>query len=416
MADRALNNWINAYLNWTEDTEPAKIFHKWTALYVISSALRKKIRLSLGRLSVYPNLYIVFVAEPGVARKSQAIRFGEQIMSEIPDIIVSADSTTREALLDDLESALSEEQMPDGTTLRHCSLNVISKEFESFLGQKKENTKLLVLLTDLFDCQELPWKYRTKHSGSNVIPSVFFNMLAATTPDSLASSLPSSAIGGGLTSRIMCVWADKLYKKCTRPEETKAIIELKKKLVDDLFKISRMAGTIEFSPECFSKWDNWYSNYNEISPTRLCDDPSFNAWYSRKPMYILKIAIICSAAKSSSLILEWEAIEQSFELVHNIEKDMGKVFSSIGKSLITSEVDLVMQIIKNKKFITEKNLLSMVWRDIDSNKFDNVIQTAMRTGKVMRGYLGPEGQKGAIWYYDTIWYKTIMEKDNESKN
>jgi len=72
---------------------------------------------------------------------------------------------------------------------------------------------MLVLLTDLFDCEELPWKYRTKHSGSNVIPSVFLNLVAATTPDALASALPSTAIGGGLTSRIMFIWADKKYKK-----------------------------------------------------------------------------------------------------------------------------------------------------------------------------------------------------------
>ena len=64
---------------------------------------------------------------------------------------------------------------------------------------------MLVFLTDLFDCRELPWKYRTKGRGDNTIENLYLNLLAATTPDSLASSLPALAIGGGLTSRILFI-------------------------------------------------------------------------------------------------------------------------------------------------------------------------------------------------------------------
>ncbi len=47
---------------------------------------------------------------------------------------------------------------------------------------------------------------------------------------------------------------------------------------------------------------------------------------------------------------------------------------------------------------TEKNLLSKVWKDMDSIKFDNVIKTAMRTGKVDRTFKGPDGTTD-VWYY-----------------
>jgi len=384
------------------NTEPAAIFDKWTAYSIIAAALRKKASLSLGRINIYPNLYVVFVAEPGLARKSQAINNGMKLMNEVPDIICCADAVTKEALLDDLEGSATDELMPDGTTLRHSSLNVISKEFESFLGQKKENTKMLVLLTDLFDSQEIPWKYRTKQSGSNVIPSVFINLLGATTPDSLASSLPPTAVGGGLTSRILFIWADGKKKKVPKPITTREEEKLKEMLVQDLYKISRLAGRYEFSLEADKKWDDWYMEYEEADPNRICKDPSFNGWYSRKPMYILKLSIVIAAARGDSLILEWSTIRDAIKDIEEIEIKMGNVFKAVGKSAITSEVDQLLQVIKTRKVVTEKQLLSLVWRDMDSDKFDNAVSTAIRTGKVKRTFKGPKNEVGDIWY---IWMK-----------
>ena len=186
---------------------------------------------------------------------------------------------------------------------KHSSLSIISTEFESFLGQKTENAKMLVLLTDLFDCSEAPWKYRTKNSGNTTIPSVYLNLLGATTPESLATALPSQAIGGGLTSRIIFVWADKKEKKVPIPFETPETIELKEKLKHDMFLIAQIAGDYIFSREATCFWVEWYNKYEDLDIGRICNDPSFNGWYSRKPMLILKIAMIFAASESNSLEL-----------------------------------------------------------------------------------------------------------------
>ena len=151
---RKLDDWIETYFQYTEETESPKIYHRWVALSVIASVLRKKVWLNFGRLRIYPNLYVVLVSEPGVSRKSQAISYGLKLLNGVPDVVTSADSITREALLEDLQKCEIETQLPNGEEFSHCSLSVISREFESFLGQKKENTKMVVLLTDLFDCEE----------------------------------------------------------------------------------------------------------------------------------------------------------------------------------------------------------------------------------------------------------------------
>ena len=396
---RKLHNWLDAYCEYTTDTESAPIFHKWVGLSMLAGVLRKKVWLSLGRIKIFPNLYIVLVAEPGVSRKSQSISYGVDILNEIPNIVLSSDTITKEALLQDLEGGAVDEIMPDNTMFRHSSLNIISKEFESFLGQKGENTKMLVLLTDLYDSQEIPFKYRTKNSGSSTVPSVYLNLLGATTPESLASCLPPSAIGGGLTSRIMFVWSSCKTKKVAIPVITPEIKQLRNHLIHDLSIISRMVGNFQFSQACKDTWVNWYESYDETSTSRTCSDPAFNGWYSRKPMFLQKLAQCLSAAESNTLTLEWKYFERAIQLVEEVEHAMGRTFTAVGKSDVATEVDSVMAIIRRYKVISEKQVMQMVWRDIDSSKFDNVIMTAIKTGLFEKKFKGPDGQSGTWYYY-----------------
>lgn len=387
-----------------ENTEPARLFDKWTGYSVIAAALRRKVSLRLGRLIYYPNIYVVFVAEPGIARKTQAIKYGVNFLNTIPEIRIAADSTTKEAMTDDIELSGLDEPMIDGTVLRHSSLNIISKEFESFLGQKKENTRLLTALTDLFDCPD-EFSARTRHSNSNKIVRPWVNLLAATTPDSLANSLPASAVGGGLTSRILFIWADKKKKSVAIPDMTSEEVKLKELLEKDLYQISRIAGDYALTGECLRKWEDWYNNFDEDeSGIRICTDKSFSGWYSRKPTYLLKVAMLCAAAETNNTVIHWHHIEKALTEIIEVEHVMGNAFKAIGRSEISGEVDAVLQIIKTHRWISEHKLMTMVWRDIDNTKFDNVIETLIKTGKVAREYKGPNNEKG-------IWYRTTTLTD-----
>ena len=392
---RILEDWITEYMKYTENTESSRIFHKWTAISLIAAVLRRKVWFNFGRIQVHPNIYIVFVAEPGVARKTQAITFGEEILSKISGIVLAADVTTPQALLDDLEEAITTSMLPTGENFSHASLTICSGEFESFLGDKRDNARMLVILTDLFDCKKKPFKTRTRHSGSNEIPSPFLNLIAATTPDSLANSLPSTAVGGGLTSRIIFIWSQGKSKKVDIPEEPPG--DIREGLIQDLAVISRIAGGYDFSDAGRKWWKDFYARYEETDPKRICKDPAFRGWYSRKPIYILKIATILTASARQELLIEPDKLALAIELIEEAENTMTKTFSAVGRSLLTADVDMVRNIIQSYKVISENALLQMVWRDIDSKKFDPVIHTIMRSGEVLRSYKGPAGEKG-IYY------------------
>ena len=161
---RQCKDWIETFCSYTKETESPRIFSKWTAISVIASALRKKCHFQLGRLKTYPNLYIVLVAPPGRCKKGVSMSYGKVLLQSVPGIIISAESNTRESLFQDLEDSATDCVFSTGDTLSYSALSILSKEFEVFLGQKKDNTRLLVTLTDLFDGDEKVWRHKDRQS------------------------------------------------------------------------------------------------------------------------------------------------------------------------------------------------------------------------------------------------------------
>jgi hypothetical protein len=192
------------------------------------------------------------------------------------------------------------------------------------------------------------------------------------------------------------VFADKKTKKIPIPYITPELIELRDCLQKDLFKISKISGTYKFTDEAKEFWCDWYMNYDETSSQRTCLDRSFDGWYSRKPMYILKMSQITAAAEHSNLIITPADMEYAIKEIESVEHHMSKTFRAVGRSAITADVDLVMCIIKDVRCIAEPKLMQIIWRDIDATKFDNVIGTAMKTGNVVRKY-EYEGKRGIFY-------------------
>jgi len=168
-------------------------------------------------------------------------------------------------------------------------------------------------------------------------------------------------------------------------------------LIKDLYQISRIAGDYSMSPEADANWFDWYMQYEEKDKNRICIDKSFAGWYSRKPTYILKLAINRAASESNDLVIEWRHIQAAIADILSVESDMGLVFRAIGKSDVTGEVDQVMQLIFDYKYISEQKLMSLIWRDIDSYKFQNVIETVCKTGRATKVFRGPKNEVG-VWY------------------
>jgi len=245
-----MKDWIDTFLAYTDNTEPPLLYREWVAVSVVASALQRKCFLKWGHLKWYPNLYIVLVAPPGRARKGTAMGDGKQFLTKL-GIPLAAEAITREALIRELGKSTDTILRPEiNKIIMHSSLTVYSSELAVFLG--KNNFQLLFDLTDWFDCADT-WTYRTKNQGEDIINGVWVNLLGATTPELIQQSLPSDAIGGGLTSRIIFVFAGNKGKLVPFP----SISPEQEKMFDELLigieEIKIRFGGFSFTKEYLSK-------------------------------------------------------------------------------------------------------------------------------------------------------------------
>ena len=365
---RALKDWIDSYLDFVDNSEPPQMFKLWCAISLIASALERKCFLSWGTLTFYPNMYVVLVAPSGKARKGTAMSPALTMLEEI-NVKLAAEAITREALIQTLAESADSTPNDDGTLDNHCSLTVWSPELTVFLGH--QNFQLMSDLTDWYDCRS-SWTYRTKNQGTDIIKGVWVNLLGATTPDLIRSALPMDAIGGGLTSRMIFVYEPRRGKIVPTPflcNEDKA---LRVQLMNDLADIRMMKGMFKVTKEFVELWIDWYSAQEDNPPFK---DNRFDGYIERRPNHVMKLAMVCSASRSESMVISDKDLTRAINILTETEKKMPFTFSGMGRSNASDIVASIMSEIasRGEKGIPLKELMQLYYRDADGVLMDKIL-------------------------------------------
>lgn len=229
MSTRTLPNWIESYMEYTENTEPPRKFRQWMALSTLASVLQRKCVLHWGTETFYPNMYIVLVGPPA-ARKGTAMRAGREFLDNL-GISVASDESSRQKLIKTLQESGVADQDDDGSINWHSSLTIHSSELTVFLGYGAR--ELLSMLCKWYDC-EARYTYDTHARGKEEVPNVWVHLLGATTPGQLRASLPEDAVGSGFTSRVVFVYEEKKEKTVRKPDLSPEQVRIGELLEQDL--------------------------------------------------------------------------------------------------------------------------------------------------------------------------------------
>lgn len=379
---RKCKDWLDSYMQYTENSEPPKLFHIWTGISTIAAVLQRKCMLNWGHLRFFPNMYIVLVGPPGKVRKGTAMSFGSNLLSKM-DIKISADSVTREALIRNIMEA--QDTIIDdktGAMSFHSSLTVYAPELVVFLGYNQQ--QLMMDLTDWFDCGKGAdglWTYQTKHQGTDNIVGIWINLIGATTPDLLRSSLSMDAIGGGLTSRIIFVYENEKYKSCPVPFLTPEEEALGEDLYYDLNQIYMLKGQFKPTQNFIELWKEWYV-HSDSNP--IFDDPRLAPYCERRPVHVMKLAMICSASRSDEMKLQRYDLERSIKIMEMTEKNMPATFTGIGKSPHADVLSKVMNEVGMAGEISLREIQRKFYNDADSRTLSIIIKTLEDMGFLYR--------------------------------
>jgi hypothetical protein len=368
---RQLGDWIDGYIQYTKNTEPPEIFHLWCAISAIASVLQRKTRLEWGTLTFYPNMYVVLVAPSGKARKGTAMGLTLEFLEDL-NIKLAAEAITREALIRELKNAnANDPNIQTGQMNFHSSLTIFSPELTVFLGFKNE--QLMSDLTDWYDCRN-KWTYRTKNMGTDEITGVYVNLFGATTPDLLRDDMSLKAIGGGLTSRMIFVYAENKGKLVPAPFLTDAQIGLREQLRIDLERIHMLQGKFQATEGFLERWTEWYIGTETHPPFT---DKMFSGYISRRPNHIMKLSMILNASRTDKMIVEKQDLNRAISILEHTEQDMTQTFSGVGKYSHADTLTQVMNEIglRGAEGITLEELTAIFRNDANRMILREIIDT-----------------------------------------
>ena len=247
----------------------------------------------------------------------------------------------------------------------------VSPELSVFLGQG--NIPLLGDLCDWYDCPD-SWKYDTKNMGTDTIEGLFFNLLGGTAPEWLPSMLPTEAVGGGFTSRVIWVVEEGKRKSVVDP---KIDPELQEALMYDIQRIKLMNGEMHFSAPAKARYDAWYlteeAKIEDGKPP--IQDPKFEGYCSRRATMLYKLCCIITASEGDYYTIEERHFERALSLLERTERKMAKAFSTLGTARYNQAVEMILNFVLKQKQVTRSQVLRFLYRDVDEFTFDIAVRT-----------------------------------------
>lgn len=379
---RQLDDWLTSYADYTEEQESPSLFHFWVGTAVIAATLERRCFINRGYYTLFPNLYVVLIGASARVRKTSAINIGFNIYRDaIPSSVVVSQKVTPEALISIFVEGFKTKGVSGGV--------IVSDELGVFLGGQSKNMDLMQLLTKWYDCPT-HFEYHTIMRGKETMNNVFCNMTAGTTPDWLKDSMPSHAVGGGFTSRIIFVYQDKPEKLVAFPEVTPKMVELKSKLVHDLQVIGKMQGQFTLTKGAKEWFEDWYTN---VFHPETSSYSSLDGYYGRKHDTLLKVAMCLAASKSSSLVVDEIELKMALRALNKNEQCLPNILRLLQMTDVGEETEKVYRCICRKEEVDFISISRNVSYCMDTKRLEEVITDLIKADRVLEFMQG-----GKRWF------------------
>ncbi len=422
MSDES-KDFIDLYLDYTSKTECPTFFHRWTAVTSLAAYLGRSIYFDqgiLGKLS--PNLYTMLIGSPGT-KKSSAIKIGVKLLKQAGYNTFAAKKTRQEKFLQDLadhSEALARIQgMNEGEDVGFDILDnniwgddldaadsyihkpaaecfIAADEFNNFIGLS--NLDFVSILGELWDYEGV-YDYRLKNSKSLYIPHPYITILGGNTPTGFAAAFPTESMGQGFFSRLLLIYGEPTGVRYTFPPAPDE--KLQNQLIDMLYRIKdEVKGEVTMTPSAMQLLDSIYGSWPGI------DDIRFEHYANRRLTHLLKLCLVITASRLSTVISEGDVIYANTLLTFT-ENLMPKALGEFGKARNSAVTHKIMTLIDTTELpITVHAIWKVVHQDLDNrNQLIEIlgnltvaekIQSVSGSGYLPKKAVRQEGIEGAV--------------------
>jgi hypothetical protein len=377
--DNFFTHYFN-YIGYPHNTEAALNIHRWSAISIIAALLGRNFTFDFGFFSMYPNQYIQIVGPPA-AKKSTAIKQAIKVLKKVGvnKKMFAADKTSLQQFLIDLHELTwgdeltanakesngdfsmvdslfaTEDPIDTAASLPIAEMFITSDEFVDFIG--RNNIDFISLLGTLWDIDEV-FTYKLKNSKPVYANKPTINIISGNTYEGFHQAFPPEMQGQGFFSRLLLIHAEPTGRKVKFPAPP--TIEASDKVVSFLIAIRNTClGSCTITDEAKEIAGNIYESWKDL------DDPRFAKYSGRRYMHMLKLAIVCTAARISKQIEPMDIIMANTLLTY-AEYSMPKAMGQFGKGKHSATTHKILELITSSEYpVSMRDIIKHVHNDVD---------------------------------------------------
>lgn len=370
---RKLTSWIDRFVEHTENTDSPLMFRKWSGIFTVAAAMEMRCWLQTSS-SLYPNLYVFIVGNPGVG-KNRIIRVAKRYMRELPEFYFAPTSLTGAALVDTLAASKRFiARLPD-PPLEYYTTTITAEELTAFMH--KYDDEMVGLLSAFYD----PDPYAQSRRGRDIkikIDRPQVNLLSGTTPSNLIGLMPESAWDQGFTSRVILVFSDERIVGDDFDEKTTAE---DKDLIHDIKMIGALSGEFKVTAEYRKAVNDWRA----LGEPPMVDHPKLLHYKTRRRVHLYKLSMVSAADRSDVLLLTRDDFNRAMGWLVEAETFMPDIFTAGSTGTDARAIDEVYHYIciaDKGDGVPEHQIINFARSRVPLHSILRVIDIMVASGKI----------------------------------
>jgi len=416
----------NLWQSYAKNLAAPQAFLDLSYYWLISAALQRRVFLQSAERPLFPNMYVVLVAPPGIGKGLAIVpiieilkfhklhRSSNIAMPSLSELAKMTEESRKlieitQQLDNDIDKALDnpkaklEEKLlfpvaPDDITYEslvnmmagsirrirtqtpcpimapsgyygHCSVAVGLEEMASLF--KKNSEKCMKFLLKAFDCGD--YEYQTISRGRDKVKKCCLSLLAGTTPDQVKEMLDEKVVGDGWSSRCIFVYAERprryVFGIAAFDDEQ---LQAKQQLIDHVRELSTLYGLVQYSKEAYEFLTDYFVKDWEKVPKNK--DLRLIPYYSRKNIHVPKLAMAvhfseCEVKNGrADMTITLEEVQHAIKILGTIEPRMHLALNFKKRNPLAEATDSILETLKKQPGLTRVELLAAAWESLPNGE------------------------------------------------